>query len=286
MAGSSPNTPAPRNRSRDRETPHDYDLRSGLRPGGQHRRCRSSAAPCSTSSARAAAAHLPRCRLGGVRHGPGAVRLRRRVSRQGGVAFGAVGVHPPWSRDLVRRQAGRAHPRTPVPAGAVAHGAGCHRHPSATRQGAAARSGATQPRTASDADLPRAVPAQQRRRVEDADTYATFRLGEVMPDWGFAERGSTEVDGRDLLVLSYRPTSPRSRQRSSPRSVTRPAPGARHRRRDAGGARLPAVARAGRGPRRRVGRLARRPQPTGNRSVCSATSTDAPRSCSATACTC
>lgn len=42
----------------------------------------------------------------------------------------------------------------------------------------------------------------------DADTYATFRLGEVMPDWGFAERGSTEVDGRDLLVLSYRSDKP------------------------------------------------------------------------------
>lgn len=42
----------------------------------------------------------------------------------------------------------------------------------------------------------------------DADTYATFRLGEVMPDWGFAERGSTEVDGRNLLVLSYRSDKP------------------------------------------------------------------------------
>ncbi|MFF7682022.1 hypothetical protein ACFZA2_04600 [Microbacterium sp. NPDC007973] len=42
----------------------------------------------------------------------------------------------------------------------------------------------------------------------DADTYATFRLGEVMPDWGFAERGSTESEGRDLLVLSYRSDKP------------------------------------------------------------------------------
>ncbi|WP_431796616.1 hypothetical protein [Microbacterium enclense] len=42
----------------------------------------------------------------------------------------------------------------------------------------------------------------------DADTYATFRQGDVMPDWGFAERGSTETDGRDLLVLSYRSDKP------------------------------------------------------------------------------
>jgi hypothetical protein len=42
----------------------------------------------------------------------------------------------------------------------------------------------------------------------DADTYTTFRMGEVMPDWGFAERGSTEVDGRSLLVLSYRSDKP------------------------------------------------------------------------------
>lgn len=42
----------------------------------------------------------------------------------------------------------------------------------------------------------------------DADTYATFRLGEVMPDWGFAEEGSTETGGRDLLVLSYRSDKP------------------------------------------------------------------------------
>lgn len=42
----------------------------------------------------------------------------------------------------------------------------------------------------------------------DADSYATFRLGEVMPDWGFAERGSTADDGRDLLVLSYRSDKP------------------------------------------------------------------------------
>lgn len=42
----------------------------------------------------------------------------------------------------------------------------------------------------------------------DADTYATFRLGEVMPDWGFAERGSVEDEGRNLLVLSYRSDKP------------------------------------------------------------------------------
>lgn len=42
----------------------------------------------------------------------------------------------------------------------------------------------------------------------DADTYATFRLGQVMPDWGFAEQGTIETASRDLLVLSYRSDKP------------------------------------------------------------------------------
>lgn len=42
----------------------------------------------------------------------------------------------------------------------------------------------------------------------DTESQRTFRIGEVMPDWGFGEAGAAASPGRRRLVLSYRSDRP------------------------------------------------------------------------------